>query len=113
MIQSHQDSALEDNVEFNKCKIEANASMFSMITSKLYNNTILAPIREWSTNAIDACIAANKPVKFDVTLPTLENPVFAVRDYGSGLSEEDINTLFSTLGASTKRNSNVYNGTFG
>jgi len=84
-----------------------------MITSKLYNNTILAPIREYSTNAIDACLAAHKPVHFDVTLPTVENCVFAVRDYGTGLSKEDINTLFSTLGASTKRDSNLYNGTFG
>ena len=113
MIQSHNESALQSDVAFNKCTIEANASMFSMITSKLYNNTILAPIREWSTNAIDACLAANKPIKFDVTLPTIENCIFAVRDYGDGLSTEDINTLFSTLGASTKRSSNAYNGTFG
>jgi hypothetical protein len=36
-----------------------------------------------------------------------------VRDYGTGLSDEDVLGLFSTIGASTKRNSNEYNGVFG
>ena len=90
-----------------------NASMFSMLSKNVYNNTILAPIREYSCNAIDACIAANNPVKFDVHLPSISNPNFSVRDYGTGLAPEDVYGLFSTAGASTKRDSNAYNGTFG
>lgn len=93
--------------------IEVNESMFQMLTSNVYNDTTLAVMREWSTNACDACIAAGKEVKFDVHLPTLENPTFFVRDYGTGLPPEDIVGLFSNLGASTKRNSNAYNGTLG
>lgn len=93
--------------------IELNASMFTMLTKNVYTDTILAPIREWSTNAIDACIAAGTDPCFDVHLPTVQTPTFSVRDYGTGLSPEDIETLFATLGASTKRDSNDYNGTFG
>lgn len=93
--------------------IEVNESMFQMLTSNVYNDTTLAVMREWSTNACDACIAAGKEVKFDVHLPTLENSIFFVRDYGTGLPPEDIVGLFSNLGASTKRNSNAYNGTLG
>lgn len=93
--------------------IEMNASMFSMLTRNVYNDVILAPIREWSTNALDACIAAGVDPHFDVHLPTISDPTFAVRDYGTGLPESDILGLFSVLGASTKRQSNAYNGTFG
>lgn len=93
--------------------IEVNESMFQMLTSNVYNDTKLAVMREWSTNACDACLAAGVEVKFDVHLPTLEEPKFFVRDYGTGLAPEDIVGLFSNLGASTKRNSNMYNGTLG
>lgn len=93
--------------------IEVNESMFQLLTANVYNDPILAVMREWSTNACDACIAAGKDVKFDVHLPTLEEPNFHVRDYGTGLPPEDITGLFSNLGASTKRESDAYNGTLG
>lgn len=93
--------------------IEVNESMFAMLTSNIYSDPILANMREWSTNACDACIAADLEVKFDVHLPKLSEPYFFVRDYGTGLAPEDITGLFSNLGASTKRNSDSYNGTLG
>ena len=93
--------------------LETNASMIQMLTQSVYKDPISAVIREWSTNACDACLAAQKPVKFDVHLPVLEDSTFYVRDYGTGLSEKDIMGLFSTLGASTKRDSDLYNGTLG
>ena len=93
--------------------IEMNASMFSMLTKNVYSDTILAVMREWSTNAIDACVAADLPIKYEVALPTLLAPEFSVRDYGTGLSPEEVTGLFSMLGASTKRTSNKFNGTFG
>lgn len=100
-------------VKITDFSIETNASMFSMLISKVYNDPILAVVREWSCNACDACIEAGKDVKFDVHLPVMSNPVFYVRDYGTGLSPEDIVGLFSTLGASTKRASELTTGTLG
>lgn len=93
--------------------IEVNESMFEMLTAKVYNDPLLAVVREWSTNACDACIAAELPIRYDVHLPTAEETYFSVRDYGTGLAPEDIVGLFSNLGASTKRNSNAFNGTLG
>jgi len=93
--------------------LEANESMIQMLTQSVYKDPILAVIREWSTNACDACLMGNKPVKFDVHLPTTEDTTFFVRDYGIGLSKQDVVTIFSTLGASTKRDSNLVNGTLG
>lgn len=113
MIQSTTDGLINIGLKQSNFSIEVNESMFAMLTSKVYTDTKAAIIREWSTNAIDACIAANKYINFDVHIPTTEEPIFSVRDYGTGLSKEDILGLFSTLGASTKRESNAYNGTFG
>lgn len=107
------DTSSNIDVSTGDFSIEMNASMFSMLTKNVYNNVILAPIREWSTNAIDACISAGITPHFDVQLPTASDPTFAVRDYGTGLPEQDLIGLFTVLGASTKRNSNEYNGTFG
>ncbi len=106
-------SNFEQSVDSSAFSIEMNSSMFTMLTKNVYNNTILAPQREWSTNAIDACIEAGVEPHFDVHLPTTSDPIFSVRDYGTGLPVEDIEGLFSVLGASTKRGSNSYNGTFG
>ena len=93
--------------------INTDPSMFQILTTKVYNNPHLAVIREWSTNACDACIEHGMPVKFDVHLPNREEPYFSVRDYGPGLSNKDMTTLFTTLGASTKRDSDNLNGTLG
>lgn len=94
--------------------IEANSVLFGMLTKNVYNDVILAGIRELSTNAIDAHIEAGIPdTPFEVHLPTASEPTFSVRDFGSGLPEDKIISLFTVLGASTKRDSNAYNGAFG
>lgn len=116
MIQQEYKNSITDmsgGITSTEFTIEANASVYAMLTQNIYNDPILAVMREWSTNACDACLAAGVPVEYDVHLPTLTEPQFFVRDYGTGLAPEDIVGLFSNLGASTKRNSNLYNGTLG
>ena len=51
--------------------------------------------------------------KVEVTVPSQLNPHFVVRDFGGGLSQEDIFGLYSKYGKSTKRDSNNYIGAFG
>ena len=113
MIQPEAHSTLSGNAPIQNFGIELNATMFDMIVSKVYTNKVKAVIREWSTNAVDACIDAKRPIKFFVHLPTILEPWFSVRDYGTGLKPEDVLGLYSTLGASTKRDSNDFNGCFG
>jgi len=113
MIIETNNDAVTGNVTMQNFSIEMNATMFNMLSKNVYTDIIAAPIRELSTNAIDACIAANKKPKFDVHLPTMLEPTFSVRDYGNGLSEADLLGLYSTFGASTKRESNEFNGVFG
>jgi hypothetical protein len=95
-------------------KQENLAHVFGILRNNLYSNKELAPIREYSTNATDANVENGKgDVPIEVTLPTMIDPVFKVRDFGKGLSESDIFEVYSSYGASTKRASNDYVGTLG
>lgn len=84
------------------------------VLGNLYSNPILAIIREYSTNAMDSHIAAGKektPIK--VALPTVSVPFFTVEDFGTGLTEDEIYSIYGSYGASTKRESNAFNGQLG
>ena len=88
--------------------------MFDNMINGIYSNKIAAPIREISTNARDGHALNNcldRP--FDVSLPTRMDPVFSVRDYGCSLTEDDVMNIYSVLGKSTKRDSNVATGCLG
>jgi len=113
MIQNEERGTLSGNVEQTSFNIELNGTMFDMLSSKVYNDRIKAVVREYSTNAVDACIDAKLPVKFTTHLPTALEPFFSVRDYGTGMDRETMLSLFSTVGLSTKRHSNNFNGVFG
>jgi len=90
----------------------ATAHLMSVLTD-LYNDPETAVIREYSTNAIDAHIAAGVTRPIEVTLPSALHQFFSVRDYGVGLTRDDIFEIYSQYGASTKRNTNDFNGTLG
>lgn len=82
--------------------------------TKLYSNTALATIREYSTNARDANVEAGRAdVPIEVTLPTILNPYFIVKDTGIGLSTDELEAIYVSYGTSTKRNSNDFNGMLG
>lgn len=84
------------------------------VLTNLYADKVRAVIREYSTNAMDANIAAGKPTTpIRVTLPTFGNLFFEVADDGVGLSDEDVFRVYGGYGASTKRDSNDFNGQLG
>ena len=91
-----------------------DGTMFHNLISGIYSDKIAAPIRELSTNSKDGHQRAGKAdVKFDVYLPTRMEPEFAVRDYGSSLTHEEIMDMYSVVGKSTKRDSNDETGCLG
>jgi hypothetical protein len=89
------------------------AHIFEVLRKSLYSDAITTVIREYSTNAFDAHVQANNKNPFVVTLPTQSNPTFSVRDFGVGLTQEDVFDTYCMYGTSTKRNSNDYNGMLG
>lgn len=87
--------------------IKANGKAFKILSSQLYNFKPLAVVREISCNARDAHAMSGileKP--FHVRLPSMEDAHFVVRDFGPGLSEDDIFGLYTTYFQSNKTDSN-------
>jgi hypothetical protein len=95
-------------------KIKASAEAFKILSSALYSNKIRAIIRELSANAYDAHKEANNTqTPFQITLPNTLNPVFSIRDYGTGISPDNILTIYTTYFESPKTASNDYVGCMG
>lgn len=94
--------------------IQDSAKIFSILRSNIYSDKMLAVVREYSTNGWDGHILAGTPDRpLKITLPTLLAPVFKVRDFGVGMSEETVLNVYTSYGTSTKDSSNDFNGTFG
>ncbi len=94
--------------------IKATGKAFKILSDGLYSDKPLAVVRELSCNAWDAHIAAGKvDVPFEVCLPTTLSPLFYVKDYGIGLSHDDVMVLFTTFFDSTKTESNDFVGALG
>ena len=92
------------------------ASEMRYISSLLRNNysdTILATVRETWANAVDANAAANSATPIQIKFPTSLDYTYSVRDFGLGLSEEELFGLYTKYGRSTKRNDNLSIGGFG
>lgn len=97
----------------NQFSIAQTSKMFKILSDSLYSDKVMAVVRELSTNAYDAHIAAGNKNPFKVILPTQASPSFTVRDYGTGLSQEDMEELYTTYGASNKNTSNDFVGCLG
>lgn len=95
-------------------RIKTTAKAFDILSSGLYTDPIRAIIRELSCNAYDAHVAAdNANQAFEIHLPNRLEPFFGVKDFGTGLSDEDVMSLYSTYFESTKTDSNDFIGALG
>lgn len=83
------------------------------VLTDLYKDPEAAVLREYSTNGWDAQVEAGITRPIEVTLPNALNPVLRIRDFGVGLSVQDIHDIYSKYGASTKRSTNGQVGMLG
>jgi len=96
------------------CTIDAEDMRYvASLLRNNYSNTQLAVVREISANALDANTEAKSKRRIEITLPSKLSTNFCVRDFGGGLSQQDVFGLYSKYGKSTKRTSNNYIGAFG
>lgn len=108
-----QTNGIKDSVSFG-IKQEGLAHIFSVLRNQLYSDKILAVIREYTCNGVDAHTEAGKPTQpIEVTLPTKWETTFKCRDFGLGLSDQDIHDIYAFYGESTKRKSNAMIGQLG
>lgn len=97
-----------------KFKLEFNAKMAAVLSDGLYSNKIKSVIRELSCNAYDSHVEAGKgDVPFEVHIPNNLEPWFHVKDFGVGLTNQQIFDIFTCYGISTKTDSNEVIGQLG
>ena len=106
------------NLQTTGFKIATSAKAFRILSSNLYKYKKRAIIRELCCNAVDGHVALDLSgvtprSTFDVTLPTIFDQQFSVRDYGIGLSRESVMNLYTTYFASTKSESDEFVGALG
>ena len=94
--------------------IKANGKAFKTLISTMYANKIQSVTREIWSNALDSHIAAGKEdVPFEVSFPSIFEPTFRVRDFGVGLSHDEVLDLYTTMFESTKEDNDLETGKFG
>ncbi|KWT98426.1 MULTISPECIES: ATP-binding protein [unclassified Variovorax] len=94
--------------------IAQNAHMFNVLSSGLYGDKIGAVEREVGCNAMDAHIFGRMPTRpIEVKLPTKLDLQFYIKDWGPGLSDEEVKGIYTVYGVSTKQQSNDQTGGFG
>lgn len=91
---------------------DAMAHIMSILTN-LYSDTPLAVLREYATNALDAHREVRLDRPIEVTLPFALKPTLVIEDFGVGMSTDDVLSLYSSYGASTKRETNEQTGMLG
>lgn len=87
-----------------------------ILRDKIYNDKILATIREIITNATDEHIkyGIDRPVEVSLDFDSVERQYkMGVRDFAKGLSEHDVRNIFGMYFRSTKTDTNSQTGCFG
>jgi hypothetical protein len=118
MIPNHasrnvQTSGVAATGEF-QISIAHSAHIMKILRDQLYSDKKLAVLREYSANAWDANREAgngDKPIK--VILPTNLDPTLYIRDYGPGISHENMFAIYAQYGVSTKRGTDGQVGMLG
>jgi hypothetical protein len=108
---SLQSNAKGDSIDFS---IGDPSVIIEILRNKLYSDKVTVVVQEYLSNARDSMRQAkNETTKILVTLPTRKNPTLVIRDFGTGLSPEQVRNVFVQFGRSTKRENDQQTGGFG
>ena len=108
------DAVLSNVGSTGEFKIKNSPKAFQILSAGLYADKILAIVRELSCNAKDSHVAAGcKDRPFEVHLPTALEPWFSIRDFGTGLTNDQVVNIYTTYFESTKTGSNDFIGALG
>ena len=100
--------------EVSNFRIAFTPEAFKILSSTMYSDGLKAILRELGTNATDSQIQAGNPnQKFTVKLPDYLDPTFYIRDYGVGLTPDEIKNIYTSYFTSTKTKDNNTTGCFG
>jgi len=87
--------------------IAVTKESFQILLTGIYSQKIRAVVRELWTNAYDSHAFAGKAdVAFDCHLPSLLDATFSVRDFGTGMTHEEVMHSYTQVFTSTKTTTN-------
>lgn len=111
------DDTFESNVEMKSKSfgIGDASAIIDILRNRMYSMPIQTLVQEYICNGRDASIEAGTfgKHKIKITAPTKLSCEFRVRDFGVGMSEDRVSTVFTQYGNSTKRASNNQIGGYG
>lgn len=115
MIITNQKCKTNFNLKTDAFKINFSPIAFDILSSKLYKDPLYAMIRELLCNAYDSQIKKGNPdTPIEVTLPHWKTGTnLVIRDFGTGMDDESIHTVYTCFFNSTKSSSNDFTGCFG
>lgn len=87
--------------------------VFQVLSSNLYSNKIESIVREISCNGYDANREVNATEPLQITVPNRMNLLWECRDYGPGMSREDVMRIYLGYFHSTKDQDNKAVGGYG
>lgn len=101
------------NIKGSAMAVNITSTSFNFILDNLYTQPHRAIVRELSCNAWDAHVQAGNKVPFHIQVPSKFNQTFIIRDFGVGLTPDEIDLYLNTLYQSSKGSSNEQIGGFG
>ena len=105
---------IQGELEQGSFGIKQSPKAFQILSSGLYSNKPMAIVRELSANAADAHVLnGNQAVPFEIKLPNRLDSQFYLKDFGPGLSHDQVMRLYTTYFDSTKSESNDFIGGLG
>ena len=114
MIDNSPQARVKSNVAHREAKLSENkAVFFSLLSESIYTYGRLAGVREIISNALDATVRAKSSRPIQIKGPSALQPSFSVRDFGPGLVDQEIDDLYTCLGASSKKEVEDEVGFFG
>ena len=85
-----EEASLSSGLETTAMGMVLNATSFNHIINSLYKNPLGAIIRELTTNALESHMVAKTNRKVAIQLPTTLDQSLVIRDFGTGLDDEEV-----------------------
>ncbi len=112
-VRDIENASLTDDLQTSAMSMVLNATSFNHIISNLYRNPLGAVMRELTTNALESHIIAGTDKRVAIQLPTALDQEFVIRDFGTGLTHDQVEKYLNSLFSSSKDGDNNMMGGFG